>query len=784
MSTRTKLGRMSRLVALAGLGLAALAPAANATWSILLVDTRTGEIALGSATCLTGFDLRANTPVLIPGYGGCTAQSFVDSSGQNRAYIRDLITLGVAPSEILTKLATFDTGHQTRQYGFVDVQGRAATFSGTGAGAWAGGTTGKVGDIVYAIQGNVLSGQCVVDAAVQAVINTPGDLAAKMMASMEAARVTGGDGRCSCTPANPPGCGCPPTSFVKSSHIAYMLISREGDLVGANGLYRVGQSARSVAAADLNADGKMDAVVACQNNANLWTAYNITPANSPLDVLSQAVASPIQTGARAVALGDLTGDGKLDAAVSIGSANLVLVAKNKGDGTFETLATYPAFASNPTAIAVVDIDGANGPDVLVQSATTGLVAVRLNQGAGVLGPATTFSPGGSTGGGLAVGDINSDGKLDFACVTQAPAIVAVFLGDGAGGFTLATQLNVPLAPADIAIADLDADGLGDLVTGRTSDKNFVAHLQGPVGTFGTSLVAVAANPTNVAIADMNGDGKPDLVGSGPATIALAINQGAGNFAVTQNATTNAANTDLVLADLDGDGDKDVLSPLNNTSLMTVQNHGDGTLASGLGGGAGDYFMNFNIANQSAPAPDPVFQLKDLYDQWREDLKGRPDAVRSLTSVKPGTIPPTPGTQATVLVELLDWQGLITSVPSIDLAASYAPGSAGATTIQSITPQGGNVFTVQLLTTGTQGIDRLRIVADDGIRPVTLMPDTIVQVGSACAPDCDGNGELNIDDFICFQTLYAIGDPKAECDGNGELNIDDFICFQTLYAIGC
>ncbi len=60
----------------------------------------------------------------------------------------------------------------------------------------------------------------------------------------------------------------------------------------------------------------------------------------------------------------------------------------------------------------------------------------------------------------------------------------------------------------------------------------------------------------------------------------------------------------------------------------------------------------------------------------------------------------------------------------------------------------------------------------------------IPAASSCPPDCDENGELNIDDFICFQTLFAIGDAKADCDQSGRLNIDDFICFQTAYAIGC
>ncbi len=62
--------------------------------------------------------------------------------------------------------------------------------------------------------------------------------------------------------------------------------------------------------------------------------------------------------------------------------------------------------------------------------------------------------------------------------------------------------------------------------------------------------------------------------------------------------------------------------------------------------------------------------------------------------------------------------------------------------------------------------------------------SVQEDAAACYPDCDGSGTLNIDDFICFQTFYAIGDPYADCDSSGNLNIDDFICFQTFYAIGC
>ncbi len=50
-------------------------------------------------------------------------------------------------------------------------------------------------------------------------------------------------------------------------------------------------------------------------------------------------------------------------------------------------------------------------------------------------------------------------------------------------------------------------------------------------------------------------------------------------------------------------------------------------------------------------------------------------------------------------------------------------------------------------------------------------------------DADSNGELSIDDFIVFQTLFAIADLAADYDGDCVLTIDDFIAFQTLFALG-
>ncbi len=209
---------------------------AHATWSIVAADTRTKEVAVGAATCLVGFDLRAGLPVVLVEVGGGASQGAIDQVGVLRGRMREQLLLGTAPDDIIPRLQFldpfFDPFRFRRQFGIVDTQGRATTFSGVQLGQFFGGVTGQIGTITYAIQGNVITGMPVVDAAEAAFRDTPGDIPAKLMAAMEAARQLGGDGRCSCSPNDADGCGAPPPNFAKSAHIGFMIVARRGDTDG------------------------------------------------------------------------------------------------------------------------------------------------------------------------------------------------------------------------------------------------------------------------------------------------------------------------------------------------------------------------------------------------------------------------------------------------------------------------------------------------------------------------------------------------------------------------
>jgi hypothetical protein len=61
---------------------------------------------------------------------------------------------------------------------------------------------------------------------------------------------------------------------------------------------------------------------------------------------------------------------------------------------------------------------------------------------------------------------------------------------------------------------------------------------------------------------------------------------------------------------------------------------------------------------------------------------------------------------------------------------------------------------------------------------------IFKLECACAGDVNGDGKLNVLDFVAFQGLWQAEDPAADCDDNGAFNILDFVCYQQVFVDGC
>ena len=68
------------------------------------------------------------------------------------------------------------------------------------------------------------------------------------------------------------------------------------------------------------------------------------------------------------------------------------------------------------------------------------------------------------------------------------------------------------------------------------------------------------------------------------------------------------------------------------------------------------------------------------------------------------------------------------------------------------------------------------VAFDPTSPNVLITGSVLD----CSADCNGDCEVNILDFVCFQQLWQAQSDAADCDGNGVLDALDFVCFQQAF----
>ncbi|MCC6660756.1 MAG: hypothetical protein IT437_07710 [Phycisphaerales bacterium] len=95
------------------------------------------------------------------------------------------------------------------------------------------------------------------------------------------------------------------------------------------------------------------------------------------------------------------------------------------------------------------------------------------------------------------------------------------------------------------------------------------------------------------------------------------------------------------------------------------------------------------------------------------------------------------------------------------------------------PAGG--YTVHFAATGYVAQDKVVTVTQNTGQVIDVL---LQPIAPPCYPDCNGDGVLNLSDFGCFTTKFALGDPYADCNGDGVRNLADFGCFTTKFALGC
>jgi uncharacterized Ntn-hydrolase superfamily protein len=161
---------------------------AVATYSICACDLGAGR--WGVATQSKFLAVGSVVPWAAPHVGAIATQSYANPryGPDGLALLRD----GLSAEEVVERLTSADDDRALRQLGVVDGAGRAATFTGEGCHAWAGGRTGDG----YAAQGNILVSGETVDALAETFEATAGTtLAERLVDCLDAAEAAGGDSR-------------------------------------------------------------------------------------------------------------------------------------------------------------------------------------------------------------------------------------------------------------------------------------------------------------------------------------------------------------------------------------------------------------------------------------------------------------------------------------------------------------------------------------------------------------------------------------------------------------
>src|ERR1700729_3975212 len=166
--------------------------------------------------------------------------------------------------------------------------------------------------------------------------------------------------------------------------------------------------------------------------------------------------------------------------------------------------------------------------------------------------------------GVVSADFNGDGFADVVAlstvqpsVSRAPSNIKAYLSTAAGAFAAPVSTPDGFNPLYLASADLNGDGLMDVVTASFDDGAlgvFFNNKTSP-GSFNPALVLNSPGASQVAIADINGDGLPDLV-SADFNVSLFVQTSPGTFAAPIGLYGGGANW-VALGDLNGDGAVDV-----------------------------------------------------------------------------------------------------------------------------------------------------------------------------------------------------------------------------------
>jgi hypothetical protein len=286
-----------------------------------------------------------------------------------------------------------------------------------------------------------------------------------------------------------------------SNQVIVFLGDGTGNFTEGN-FYSTGMLPAYIAVADFNHDGNLDLAIANYNSNNM----TILLGNGD-GTFTPATGSPITTNAnplwiQAGILRTNTSSTNTDLVVMDQGVNTVQVFLGNGNGTFALQTSPPTLTDTPAAVALVDLTGNGKLDMAIPYGPNGFVEVFQGNGDGTFTAQSVQSSTGQLNKAIDYGDFNGDGIVDLVLPgfeDATPGVVTTLFGWGDYTFENAAPTPATGLEAGLIVAgDFNGDGVPDVaVTNFASNTLTILETVDAVATAQKTGIVVAAGTHNV-----------------------------------------------------------------------------------------------------------------------------------------------------------------------------------------------------------------------------------------------------------------------------------------------
>jgi hypothetical protein len=269
---------------------------------------------------------------------------------------------------------------------------------------------------------------------------------------------------------------------------------------------------------------------------------------------------------------DLNADGLVDIASTNLESDDVAIFFQRPLGGWLTLPDLllgdPEMVEAPDCIAAEDLNGDGLVDLVVGSRDLSSLMLYFqgDQGQYSLTPDSVLESSLIDPVDVLAADLDSNGLVDIMTANSGPGTLTAFFQIERGSYSDDPDLTLssPTAPSSLATDDLNGDGLLDVVSANGLSDSLQIFLQTPDAGFSPSAdlslgdPVTTPRPLNVVLVDFNGDGCVDIASQNLTTVTVFLQAGPGQFAALPDVVLDVPfGLSMVAQDLDVDGEVDI-----------------------------------------------------------------------------------------------------------------------------------------------------------------------------------------------------------------------------------